>query len=199
MPEREVTEPEDLIDAMEVVDILGIKHASVEIARLLNEFTISICDYDADAQKACGNLKARTRMCILYYYANKMNRLVLGAGNRTEILLGYFTKYGDAGVDMLPIGALYKSEVRALAKYLKVPENVIKKVPTAGLWKGQTDEGELGTTYENIDNILRRYVDGHKDADAIVRELGIRAETVNRIIDLAEKKSTSERCRRLPT
>jgi len=187
MPERGVTEPEDLIDAMEVVEILGITHMTVEIARVLNEFSISISDYDANAQKACGNLKARTRMCILYYYANKMNRLVLGTGNRTEILLGYSTKYGDAGVDILPIGGLYKSEVRALAKHLKASESIIKKVPTAGLWREQTDEGELGATYENIDNILRRYVDERKDTEAIARELHLDAETVNRIIDLAEK------------
>lgn len=187
MPEMEVTEPESLVDAMEVVESLGIEHRAVEIARVLNSFAITIGDYDISAQKANGNLKARTRMCVLYYYANKMNRLVVGTGNRTELLLGYATKYGDTGVDILPLGNLYKDEVRALAKYLRIPENIIKKVPTAGLWKGQTDEGELGASYESIDKILRRYVDEHRDAEAIVRELNIDKETVTRIVSLVEK------------
>jgi len=107
------------------------------------------------AKKSLGNLKARIRMSILYGKANELNGVVLGTGNKTEIMTGYFTKYGDAGVDVLPIGDLYKTEVRELAKHLGVPQEIIDAPPTAGLWEGQTDEGELGITYEKLDAILR--------------------------------------------
>jgi NAD+ synthase len=105
-------------------------------------------------KQSLGNLKARIRMAILYGQANELNGIVLGTGNKTEIMTGYSTKYGDAGVDILPIGDLYKTEVRALAKHLGVPQEIIDVPPTAGLWEGQTDEGELGITYERLDAIL---------------------------------------------
>ncbi len=105
-------------------------------------------------QKIIGNLKARVRMSILYAKANELNAIVLGTGNKSEIMTGYFTKYGDGGVDILPIGDLYKTEVRELAKELKIPQEIIDHPPTAGLWDGQTDEGELGITYELLDQIL---------------------------------------------
>lgn len=92
---------------------------------------------------AAANLKPRARMMVLYYHANSLNLLVAGTGNRTELLVGYFTKYGDGGVDMLPIGCLYKKQVRMLAEGLGVPPEIIDKAPTAGLWPGQTDEGSL--------------------------------------------------------
>ncbi len=98
-------------------------------------------------------------MMILYYHANNLNRLVVGTGNRTELLVGYFTKYGDGGVDILPIGDLYKTEVRMLASQLGVPNEIIEKPPTAGLWAGQTDEEELGIKYEILDRILYLMVD----------------------------------------
>jgi NAD+ synthase len=102
-----------------------------------------------------GNLKARLRMAALYTIANARGILVAGTGNRTELELGYFTKYGDGGVDVLPIGDLYKTQVWELARYLGVPEAVITRTPTAGLWEGQTDEGELGYCYEELDTTLR--------------------------------------------
>jgi NAD+ synthase len=105
-------------------------------------------------QKIIGNLKARIRMSILYAKANEIDGLVLGTGNKTEIAVGYFTKYGDGGADILPIGDLYKTEVRALARELKIPQEIIDRPPTAGLWDGQTDEGEMGITYDLLDKIL---------------------------------------------
>lgn len=105
-------------------------------------------------QKIVGNLKARIRMSILYAKANEISGLVLGTGNKSEIMTGYFTKYGDGGADILPIGDLYKTEVRALAKELKIPQEIIDRPPTAGLWDGQTDEDEMGITYELLDKIL---------------------------------------------
>jgi NAD+ synthase len=93
-------------------------------------------------------------MASLYFIANSLNYLVAGTGNRSEITLGYFTKYGDGGVDLLPIGGLVKSEVRALARELGVPAAVIDKPPTAGLWMGQTDETEMGFTYDTLERYL---------------------------------------------
>ena len=103
---------------------------------------------------AVGNLKPRLRMTVLYYYANSRNYLVLGTGNRSELACGYFTKYGDGGVDILPLGDLLKTQVRELARELGIPEEIIAKPPSAGLWEGQTDEGEMGITYEELDRVL---------------------------------------------
>lgn len=100
------------------------------------------------------NLKARLRMLTLYFVANRLNYLVVGTGNRSEAMMGYFTKYGDGGVDLLPIGELLKSEVRELAEILTIPDRIIQRVPSAGLWAGQTDEGEMGITYQELDMIL---------------------------------------------
>jgi len=110
---------------------------------------------------ADANLKPRLRMLTLYYIANARNYLVAGTGNRTELTVGYFTKYGDGGVDMLPIGSLLKIEVRELANELDIPEEIINKPPSAGLWKGQTDEGEMGVTYEELDRIIARAEKGN--------------------------------------
>ena len=107
-----------------------------------------------DNQKTIGNLKARIRMSLLYARANELNALVLGTGNKSEIMIGYFTKYGDGGTDVLPIGNLYKTDVKQLAKYLEIPQEIIDRPPTAGLWAGQTDEKEIGITYEKLDKIL---------------------------------------------
>lgn len=100
------------------------------------------------------NLKPRLRMLILYYFANKLNYLVVGTGNKSELMVGYFTKYGDGAVDLLPLGGLLKSQVIELAKELGIPSKIIDKIPSAGLWDGQTDEGELGISYAELDNAL---------------------------------------------
>ena len=103
---------------------------------------------------AIANLKPRLRMITLYYHANKMNYLVVGTGNKSEAVMGYCTKYGDAGVDLLPLGGLLKSQVRELAKEMGVPSEIIEKPPSAGLWAGQTDEEEMGITYEELDKVI---------------------------------------------
>ena len=103
---------------------------------------------------AVANIKPRLRMITLYYYAQQKNYLVLGTTNRTELTIGYFTKHGDGGSDLLPLGGLVKWQVRELARYLEVPEVVIDKPPSAGLWEGQTDEGEIGLSYEELDRFI---------------------------------------------
>jgi NAD+ synthase len=95
-------------------------------------------------------------MIVLYYFAKKLNYLVCGTSNKSELMAGYFTKYGDGGSDIVPLGDLYKTQVRKLATELKIPEKIITKPPTAGLWPGQTDEGEMGITYPELDDILNR-------------------------------------------
>jgi len=100
------------------------------------------------------NLKVRLRMLTLYYFANRLKYLVAGASNRSELSVGYFTKYGDGGVDIIPLGNLVKEQVRELARFLGIPQEIIDRPPSAGLWPGQTDEGELGFSYEELDRYL---------------------------------------------
>lgn len=110
-------------------------------------------DFDPTTKNiAVPNLKPRLRMATLYYFANRLRYLVIGCSNKCELGVGYFTKYGDAGVDLLPLGNLVKSQVRELARYLGIPREIINKTPSAGLWEGQTDEQEMGLTYEQLDH-----------------------------------------------
>lgn len=167
LPEKGITSEQDINDAAGVAKTLGIKHKVIEISPVLQSFSKVIADFDKTNIIAGGNLKARTRMCILYYHANLMNRMVVGTGNKTELLLGYFTKYGDGGVDIEPLGCLYKTRVRGLARYMGIPARIIDKIPTAGLWKGQTDEGELGVSYDMADKILSMLVDEKQHISAV--------------------------------
>lgn len=150
MPSETNTE-QDLKLAKHVAKILNIKYWILDIEPIIDIYKKII---GTKNPKIIGNLKARIRMTLLYTKANELNGLVLGTGNKTEIMAGYFTKYGDGGVDLLPIGGLYKTVVRELAKHLGVPQEIIDRPPTAGLWAGQTDEGEMGITYEVLDQIL---------------------------------------------
>ena len=116
---------------------------------------LSVGDYEPATQKmAEANLKPRLRMLTLYHSANRLGYLVVGTGNRSEISIGYFTKYGDGAVDIVPLANLVKSQVRELAIHLGIPKEIIQKPPSAGLWEGQTDEGEMGITYEELDRYL---------------------------------------------
>ena len=129
---------------------------------------------------ALANVKARSRMIILFEYANMTKNLVCGTSNKSEILIGYFTKYGDGGVDLMPIGDLYKTQVWELAKYLDIPDVLIKKPPTAGLWKGQSDEKELKMSYKTLDIILAG-LERKLDSDRIADIANIKNVEVERI------------------
>lgn len=135
-----------LIDAMPSDGAAGLEDANVDPQR-----------QSARRQLALANIKPRLRMTSLYYLANRYNGLVVGTGNKTELAIGYFTKYGDGGVDLLPLGDLDKTSVRGLARALGVPEPVITKAPSAGLWEGQTDEAEIGVTYDELDQALATF------------------------------------------
>jgi NAD+ synthase len=131
---------------------LGIQTRTIPIEALESGFRALLPELSD--RVALGNVKARIRMIVLYTLARERRRLVAGTGNKSEILLGYFTKYGDGGCDLLPIGDLYKTEVRALGRELALPKAVLARPPSAGLWEGQTDEGELGISYAEADQVL---------------------------------------------
>jgi NAD+ synthase len=143
---------------------------------------------------AVGNASARVRMLLLYALAREQARRVLGTGNKSELLLGYFTKFGDGGADLLPIGDLYKTEVWALAERLGLPEPIRSRAPTAGLWEGQTDEGELGLPYDAIDRILRGLEELRGEAE-IARLTELPIATVRRV---AERVASNRHKRRPP-
>ncbi|HYB79810.1 MAG TPA: NAD+ synthase [Thermoplasmata archaeon] len=145
--------PEPLLrETEEYATSLGIEFRTVPIETVESAYR-SLLPELAD-RVSLGNVKARIRMTVEYAIARERHRLVAGTGNKSELLLGYFTKYGDGGVDLLPIGDLYKTDVRAIAEQLDLPAVVRERPPTAGLWEGQTDEEELGISYHDLDQIL---------------------------------------------
>jgi len=175
------TPAEDKLHGTTIAQLLGIKYKEIAIDSILNEF-LSVTQLEEN-KLAIGNLKARIRMSIIYFYANSKNYLVSGTGNKSEILIGYFTKYGDGACDIEPIGDLYKTDVYQLAKYLEIPQEIIDKPPRAGLWNNQTDEDEIGMTYELLDKILYRFIEKDIDANSIADELDIEVDDVNDIIN----------------
>lgn len=143
--------PDDERDALVVARHFGLTTEKVDLTPVY-EMLLSTFPPGQDIARA--NLKPRLRMMTLYYFANNLNYLVSGTGNKSELTVGYFTKYGDGGVDVLPLGGLLKVQVRELARELGMPNEIIDRVPSAGLWEGQTDEGEMGITYEQLDRTI---------------------------------------------
>jgi NAD+ synthase len=148
-----VSNPADTEDASDLCRLLGMDHQIVKIDPVLEEFR-TIPEF-RESPYLLGNLMARVRMTILYYHANRDHRLVCGTSNRSEYMLGYCTKYGDNAADLQPILHLYKTDVYTVAKELGIPDPILKKAPSAGLWEGQSDEQEIGLTYAEIDTSLR--------------------------------------------
>ena len=145
------SDPTDLEHARLVATKFGVETEYVDLGPVFDSLMASL---PRGSDMAVANLKPRLRMATLYYFANSRNYLVAGAGNKSELTVGYFTKYGDGGADLLPLGDLLKTQVRELARELGVPEEIIAKPPSAGLWAGQTDEGEMGITYDELDRII---------------------------------------------
>ncbi len=151
------SDPRDAEDGELVARHFGIDHVSVDLGPLFDSFVEALARVSPGlpaSRLATGNLKPRLRMTTLYALANERDSFVVGSSNRSEITVGYFTKYGDSGADLLPLGNLVKHEVWDLARALGVPEHIVEKVPTAGLWPGQTDEADLGVTYKELDTYL---------------------------------------------
>ena len=174
------TPTEDKIHGIQIAQHLGIDYKEIAIDSILNEF-LSVTQLDND-NLAIGNLKARIRMSTLYYYANFKNYLVIGTGNKSEILIGYFTKHGDGACDMEPIGDLYKSEVFKLSESLNISEEILNKPPRAGLWENQTDEDEIGMSYALLDEILYLYTEKDMKNTEIAQKLDISIDDVDMII-----------------
>lgn len=174
------TPTEDKLHGIEIAQKLGINYKEIAIDSILNEY-LSMTQLEEN-NLAIGNLKARIRMSIIYYYANANNFLVSGTGNKSEILIGYFTKYGDGACDIEPIGDLYKNDVYEIAKYLDVPQEILEKPPRAGLWNNQTDEDEIGMSYDLIDQILYLYTEKDCSDVEIASKLDISTDDVNMII-----------------
>lgn len=153
----DTNDPSDATDSQQVASALGLHYEAISIDLILASYTALSPDL---SHLTLGNLKARIRMSFLYSQANQRGGMVVGTGNKTELQLGYFTKYGDGGVDLLPIAHLYKTQVWELAKELGIAAALITKAPSAGLWAGQTDEAELGVTYVVADQILQAIAAG---------------------------------------
>ncbi|UPW01374.1 NAD+ synthase [Halorussus gelatinilyticus] len=191
----EVSREDNMSDAEWVAQELGIPYDVFEINPIVNEFLDTYSEAEDD-RLAVGNARARTRAVLNYLVANHEGSLVLGTGNRSEALVGYFTKYGDGAVDCHPLGNLYKQQVRQLAAHVGVPEELVEKPATAGLWAGQTDEEELGIGYDALDAILALHVDGPLSVAATARELDdVTEEQVRTIRGMVER---SQHKRRVP-
>lgn len=180
LPDSRVTPEEDLEDSLEVVRRLGINYWYKDIAEVVRSYERS--DFFIEGHKlALGNLRARVRMSMLYYVANSRNLLVAGSSDRSELLIGYFTKYGDGAADLLPIGDLYKTQVRWMAERLGVPRRVASKPSSPALWEGQTAEGEIGIPYGRIDLILHALFDLRMDPSELRGQFG---SDVDRVLEM---------------
>ena len=147
---------QDEEDAKKVAEKFDIPYQKIDLDFVFDQFLTTLEGKDEFKKDtlAAANVKPRLRMTALYYYASKRNSLVVGTDNRSELKIGYFTKFGDGGIDIAPLGNLVKMEVREVAKILDVPEEIINKKPSAGLWDGQTDESELGFSYQELDKYI---------------------------------------------
>ncbi|MGI8963676.1 MAG: NAD(+) synthase [Thermomicrobiales bacterium] len=186
--------PDDAVEAAKVAAMFGIKTLTVDLTSLAETFRSTMPTENAlDALKllpagasgaeasqklATANVRPRLRMTTLYYIANLANGIVVGTGNKSEAMIGYFTKYGDGGVDLLPIIDLYKHEVRSVAALIGVPQSVIDRPPSAGLWQDQTDEDEIGLTYAKLDEALAAIESG--DVSGIDRSVLDRVQSLHR-------------------
>ncbi len=175
--------PDSMEHAQLVIDELGVQTLMVPITEMVEPLFERFPDA---GQIRRGNAMARARMIILYDQSEAFNGLVVGTGNKTEILLGYTTLYGDSANALNPIGDLYKTQVRQLARAMQVPEVIIEKPPSADLWKGQTDEGELGFTYEDVDRLLYLLVDQrYKPEDCV--DAGFERGFVEEVLELVRR------------
>ncbi|MGH9175689.1 MAG: NAD+ synthase [Vicinamibacterales bacterium] len=169
--------PTDAQHAQEIAGTWGIEHQTIDLTDAYDALTATL---PTGSDLASANIKPRLRMITLYHRANTLDRMVVGTGNRSELLAGYYTKYGDGGVDILPIAGLYKWQVRELAREMGVPRAIIEKPPSAGLWADQTDEQEMGVTYEDLDRTLAAIAAGNAEViEAPLREQVLRMMQVS--------------------
>ena len=180
LPERETYREDDIKHAQTIVRKFKLKSRLCDITPVLEAFYGSIPIFEPSEKVSKGNIKARTRMIYIYYYANKTNLLVCGSSDKSETMMGYFTKWGDVAADIYPIMDLYKTQVQRLAQHMGVPEEIIMKPPSPALWPGQTAERELGIKYETLDLILYG-LEHFMTGEEIAEQLVVEEELVNEI------------------
>ena len=183
--------PDSLNHAKLVVEDLGINSKTIEITDMIDAYFKN--EKEATSLRM-GNKMARERMSILFDYSSKENALVIGTSNKTEIYLGYSTQFGDSACALNPIGDLYKTNIWDLSRYLKIPNELIEKKPSADLWEGQTDEQEMGLTYKEADQVLYRMLEENKTVEEVLAE-GFNKDLVDNIV---RRMNRSEYKRRMP-
>ncbi|WP_335985335.1 MULTISPECIES: NAD+ synthase [Fusobacterium] len=183
--------PDSLNHAKLVIEDLGINSKTIEITDMIDAYFKN--EKEATSLRM-GNKMARERMSILFDYSSKENALVVGTSNKTEIYLGYSTQFGDSACALNPIGDLYKTNIWDLSRYLKIPNELIEKKPSADLWEGQTDEQEMGLTYKEADQILYRMLEENKKVEEVLTE-GFNKDLVDNIV---RRMNRSEYKRRMP-
>ncbi len=191
----EVDTEDDTSDGERVAELLEIDHDLIGIEPIVEAVLEGYPDAEGD-RVAVGNLRVRCRAVLNYLVANHRNALVVGTGNRSEALVGYYTKYGDGAVDCQPIANLYKAEVRQLAEHVGVPADLARRTASAGMWVGQTDEAELGVDYPTLDSILALHVEGGLSATATAREIGVDVDLVESVRAMYQD---GEHKRRMPS
>jgi len=182
LPYQPMINPQNIRNIKKVIKLAKIPKKNLIIESItgqINSFKKKHPDIDP---VDLGNKTARERMSLLYFYARKLKGLVVGTGNKSEMLLGYFTLHGDGAWDLAPIAHLYKTETRQLAKKLSIPAEIISQPPTAGFWSGQTDEKELGFTYKQADKVLRQFID-QKVPPSKIKHAGISTKIIKRILN----------------
>ena len=183
--------PDSLNHAKLVIEDLGINSKTIEITDMIDAYFKN--EKEATSLRM-GNKMARERMSILFDYSSKENALVVGTSNKTEIYLGYSTQFGDAACALNPIGDLYKTNIWDLSRYLKIPNELIEKKPSADLWEGQTDEQEMGLTYKEADQVMYRLLEENKTVEEVLAE-GFNKDLVDNIV---RRMNRSEYKRRMP-
>ncbi|MEM4487192.1 MAG: NAD+ synthase [Desulfurococcaceae archaeon] len=186
LPDSRATPSEDVNDALELARSTGIKHYVVYIDRILDSYTEAPFVKVSDSLET-GNLRARIRMCLLYYYANKCNGVVAGSSDRSELIIGYYTKYGDGAADFLPLGCLYKTQVRELGMRLGLPLKIVNKPSAPRLWKGHTAQSELGYSYEEIDLALYTLFDLKLSLEDAVSMTGLPRGLYEKLLSMNRK------------
>lgn len=180
MPDSKISPKEETEAALKIIDDLGLDYKLLDINLIVKEYS----KYIEPNEYALGNLRARVRANILYYYANVKNLLVVGSSDKSEFLIGYFTKFGDGSADILPIVSLYKTQVRELARFLGVSESIIKKKSSPNLWKGHIAEEEIGAKYEEIDSILYCLIEKKLSIQETSQLTNIEKDTVEKIYQM---------------
>jgi len=183
MPDSKISPEEETNDALKIVDDLNLNYKLVDINQIHKEYYKVLEPED----RALGNLRARIRKNILYYYANSKNLSVLGSSDKSEYLIGYFTKFGDGAADVLPIVSLYKTQVRGLARHLGIDENIVTKKSSHHLWPNHEAEHEIGVEYEQIDVILHCLIDKKLSLDDTANESQIDIKLVEKIHSMYKK------------